>query len=431
MEKDLVGVGVGPANLSLAALITSARERGLISIKSTFLERNPAIFWHSGQLFPGTLMQTEFYRDLVTPIDPTSRFSFLNYLRSNARLDQFLCSSSIWPTRREFEDYFNWVANQIADIIFATTVQSVEYDPETNLFIVEAEHGSGSHSPTQHKSRHIVLGSGSQPNSTIAGSRVGRVVDVSALLRFDFPNPSQRILVIGGGQSAAECINYLLDRYANVEMLITWLTRDTSFRALDKGNFSRETYSVSYGHAFALLPRPLREKIMRDDRSVANGITPEIAVALYQRLYSLKYLSSPGGPSVHMQSNTEVLEVRDEARGALVTARALATGQTSTDVYDCAILCTGFDNKTILESSMIGAELRRRISKNETPDGYAIAWDGPPDRKIFVQSQNGDTHGLGDVNFITAPARNASILNSIAGEEIYKIDNDDRLVALG
>ena len=66
---------------------------------------------------------------------------------------------------------------------------------------------------------------------------------------------------------------------------------------------------------------------MRDDRNVANGITPETAVALYQRLYSLKFLSTPGGPSVHMQSNTEVLEVRDEAKGALVTARALATGQ--------------------------------------------------------------------------------------------------------
>ena len=429
MENDLVGVGVGPANLSLAALITSARDRGLISIRSTFLERNPAIFWHSGQLFPGTLMQTEFYRDLVTPIDPTSRFSFLNYLKSKGRLDQFLCSSSIWPTRREFDDYFNWAAKQITDLIFATTIDSVEYDPETNLFVVDADHGSGSRSPTRYKSRHIVLGGGSQPNSAIAS--IGHVVDVSTLLTFDFPNPSQRILVIGGGQSAAECINYLLDRFANVETHITWLTRDTSFRALDKGNFSRETYSASYGHAFASLPRQLREKIMRDDRNVANGITPEIALALYQRLYCLKYLSSPGGPSVHMQSNTEVLEVRDEAKGAIVTARALATSQTSTDVYDCAISCTGFDDKTILESSMIGAELRRRISKNEAPDGYAIAWDGPPDRMIFVQSQNRDTHGLGDVNFITAPARNASILNSIAGEEIYKIDNDDRLVALG
>ena len=180
-------------------------------------------------------MQTEFYRDLVTPIDPTSRFSFLNYLKSNGRLDQFLCSSSIYPTRREFEDYFNWVAKQIADIIFATNVNSVDYDPETNLFIVEVEHGC--QPPTRYKSKHIVLGSGSRPNSTIASSGVGRVVDVSALLGFDFPNPLQRILVIGGGQSAAECINYLLDRYAKIEMQITWVTRETAFRALDKVTF--------------------------------------------------------------------------------------------------------------------------------------------------------------------------------------------------
>jgi lysine N6-hydroxylase len=131
-----------------------------------------------------------------------------------------------------------------------------------------------------------------------------------------------------------------------------------------------------------------------------------------------------------MQSNTEVLEIRDEANGALVTALALATGQTNTAVYDCAILCTGFDDKYILESPIIGGELRRRINNNEAPDGYAIAWDGPPDRMIFVQSQNRDSHGLGDINFITAPGRNASILNSIAGKEIYKIDDDDRLVAL-
>ena len=97
MENDLIGIGAGPANLSLAALLTIARERGLTSLGAMFLERNPAVFWHSGQMFPGTLMQTEFYRDLVTPIDPTNRFSFLNFLKLNGRLDQFFCSSTILP----------------------------------------------------------------------------------------------------------------------------------------------------------------------------------------------------------------------------------------------------------------------------------------------------------------------------------------------
>ena len=99
-------------------------------------------------------MQTEFYRDLVTPMDPTNRFSFLNYLKSNARLEQFFYSSTIYPSRREFEDYFNWVATQIADIVFAANVISVDYDPETNLFVVQAEARS------TYASKHIVLGHG-------------------------------------------------------------------------------------------------------------------------------------------------------------------------------------------------------------------------------------------------------------------------------
>jgi lysine/ornithine N-monooxygenase len=49
---------------------------------------------------------------------------------------------------------------------------------------------------------------------------------------------------------------------------------------------------------------------------------------------------------------------------------------------------------------------------------------------IFVQSQNRETHGLGDASFITAAARNAAILNSIAGRQIYKIDESDLLVDL-
>jgi lysine N6-hydroxylase len=428
VENDLIGVGAGPANLSLAALLTTARERGLTSLRSTFLERNQAIFWHSGQLFPGTLMQTEFYRDLVTPIDPTSRFSFLNYLKSNGRLDQFFCSSSIYPTRREFEDYFNWVAKQITDVVFTTNVSSVDYNPETNLFIVHAENKS--HPQRQYESKHIVFGCGSAPNSTIESSQVGRVVDVSTLLAFNFPSSLQRVLVIGGGQSAAECVNYLLDQYANAGTQITWVTRETAFRALDIGNFSRETYSASYARAFEALSTPLREKIIHDDRSVANGITPIIAQALYQRLYCLKYLTSPGMASVHMQPNIEVLEINDEEKGASVTARALSTGQTSVDVYDCVIWCTGFDDKTVFDSPIVGAQLKRRISKNEEPNGYAIAWDGPQDRMIFVQSQNKKTHGLGDTDFVTAPARNAFILNSITGKEIYRIDDNDTLVAL-
>ena len=424
MERDLIGVGAGPANLSLASLLTTARERGLTSITATFFECEATVFWHSLQMFPGSLMQTEFYRDLVTPIDPTSKFSFLNYLKVRARLDQFFCSSTIYPTRREFEDYFRWVAEQIDEVIFGVDVNCVDYDAKKHLFVVDA----GTHGRCAAK--HIVLGSGAQPSS--GAGRSDRIVDVSRLLAFTFPELLNRILIVGGGQSAAECLGYLLDRFSERPVRIDWVTSETSFRALDTSNFSRETFSTAYAKMFSSLSNEARGTINQEDKSVANGMPPPYAQMLYQRLYRLRYFppSDKACPVVHVQANTEVVETREDPTGVSVTARIASTGKTNVAVYDCVILCTGLDDETILESSIIGPELRRRLHKIQDRDGYAVTWDGPPDRMIFVQSQNKATHGLGDASFVTAAGRNAAILNSIAGREIYKIDESDLLVAL-
>ena len=425
VERDFIGVGVGPANLSLASLLATARERGLTSITATLFECEATLFWHSLQMFPGSLMQTEFYRDLVTPIDPTSKFSFLNYLKAQARLDQFFCSSTIYPTRREFEDYFRWVAGQIDDVIFGVAVNCVDYDANKNLFIVDAETYGRS------ETNHIVFGCGARPRSKVEMSRSDRIVDVSRLLAFAFPEMLDRILVVGGGQSAAECLNYLLDKFSERPLRIDWVTSETSFRALDTSNFSRETFSIAYAQMFSSLSSEARERINQDD-SVANGVTPLYAQTLYQRLYRLRHYppSDKTSPVVHVQANTKVVETDEEPTRVSVTAHVVSTGRTYVVVYDCVILCTGLDDETILESSIIGPELRRRLHKNQDREGYAVTWDGPPDRMIFVQSQNRATHGLGDASFVTAAGRNAAILNSIAGREIYKIDESDLLVAL-
>ena len=38
-------------------------------------------------------------------------------------------------TRREFEDYFRWVAGQLDEVIFGVTVNCVDYDAVKNLFV--------------------------------------------------------------------------------------------------------------------------------------------------------------------------------------------------------------------------------------------------------------------------------------------------------
>ena len=426
LDNDLVGVGAGPTNLSLAALIETARRRGLIQFQSVFLERNPGVRWHSGQMFPGTLMQTEFYRDLVTPIDPTSSFSFLNYLKQHHRLDQFFCSEYICPTRREFEDYLKWVASQLPDVVFGSEVDSVDYDAEANGFILLADGGTEC---SRYTSKHIVLGCGSPPDANVAKSQGARVVHVSDLLNFDFPEPLQSVLIVGSGQSAAECLSYLLDRFAEADLRITWVTHETAFRALDKGNFSREVYSTSYAPAFARLPAALRQRTLREESDIAYGITPELAKALYQRLYSLKHQEpNARGPKVDMRANIEVVSVSEEAGAAVVRASDRESAETRATSYSCVILCTGTENQSVLDSPMIGPELKSRLGPRDARRGFAVAWDGPLDRMIFVQSENRNTHGLGDGNFVTAPGRNAAILQAILGREIYSVEPADRLI---
>ena len=425
VTSDFIGIGAGPANLSLACLLTTARERSLTLITAAFFERETTIRWHSLQMFPGTLMQTEFYRDLVTPVDPTSRFSFLNYLKAQARIEQFFCSSTIYPTRCEFEDYFRWVAKQIDEVVFGVNVKCVDYEARRNVFVVDA----GTHG--QCETKHLVFGCGARPKSGIEDADSQRVIDVSRLLAFTFPEGVERMLVVGGGQSAAECLNYLLDKFSVRRVWIDWVTSETSFRTLDTSNFSREMFSTAYAHIFPRLNSAARERINHDDEAVANGIVPLYAQILYQRLYQLRHILPPGDrPVVRVQANTEVLEARVEQASVFVTARVSSTGETNVAIYDFVVLCTGLDDEAILESSIIGPELKRRFQGNQDEDSYAVKWDGPPDRMIFLQSQNRATHGLGDASFVTAAGRNAAILNCIAGSEIYKIDESDLLVAL-
>ncbi len=83
-EYDVLGVGFGPANLSIAiALEEQAKDKGL---SYCFLEQKPHFEWHGGMLLDGTRMQISCLKDLVTLRNPTSPYSFVNYLHTKDRL---------------------------------------------------------------------------------------------------------------------------------------------------------------------------------------------------------------------------------------------------------------------------------------------------------------------------------------------------------
>ncbi len=79
--KSAVAIGAGPSNLSFAALADPLPDLSVILI-----ERKTELSWHNGLLVDGALMQTHALKDLVTLVDPTSRFGFLAYLKDKGRL---------------------------------------------------------------------------------------------------------------------------------------------------------------------------------------------------------------------------------------------------------------------------------------------------------------------------------------------------------
>ena len=91
---DFIGIGIGPFNLSIAALA-----EGLDGFSSLFLERKPHFSWHPGMMVPDCHMQTSFLKDLVSAVEPTNRHSFLNYLVQRKKFYRFLPTEQRLPRR--------------------------------------------------------------------------------------------------------------------------------------------------------------------------------------------------------------------------------------------------------------------------------------------------------------------------------------------
>ena len=90
---DVTGVGFGPSNLALALCIREQNEMQKShgrQLRSVFFERQESFHWHKEMLIEDATMQVSFLKDLVTLRNPTSRFSFLNYLKQRGRLEDFI-----------------------------------------------------------------------------------------------------------------------------------------------------------------------------------------------------------------------------------------------------------------------------------------------------------------------------------------------------
>ena len=168
---DLLGVGFGPANLSLAAVLEEsgdtpeAREHG--EFEHLFLESKPGYAWHPNMLLEDSLLQITVLKDLVTIHNPMSELTFLNYLKEKGRLFDWLNLRELYPTRLEFNDYLGWAAGKLDHRVRynheVEAVHAVEGDGgEVEMLRVVSRNGATGESE-EHLARNVVVATGGRP----------------------------------------------------------------------------------------------------------------------------------------------------------------------------------------------------------------------------------------------------------------------------
>ncbi|MEV6009345.1 lysine N(6)-hydroxylase/L-ornithine N(5)-oxygenase family protein [Streptomyces sp. NPDC051976] len=407
---DFLAIGLGPFNLGLACLTEP-----LPDLNGLFLESKPDFDWHSGMFLEGSTLQTPFLSDLVTLADPTSPYSFLNYLKESGRLYSFYIRESFYPLREEYNDYCRWAAARIPGIRFGQTVTEVTYDERAGVYEVRTATGEA------HRAPRLVLGTGTPPFVPAACEGLGGdVVHNSRYL--EAKSALQRkssITVVGSGQSAAEIYHDLLQDIDTHGYLLNWVTRSPRFFPLEYTKLTLEMTSPEYVDYFHALPPPVRDALGASQKNLYKGINSELINAIFDLLY---VKNRRGEVPTRLLANTSLEHARHDPGSGTYTLglRRREQGRDLTLDTEGLVLATGYRYRV----PEFLAPVRHRIrwdarGRYDVSRDYAIDVTG---RGIYVQNAELHTHGFAAPDLGMAAYRNSRIIRELLGREHYRVE---------
>jgi lysine N6-hydroxylase len=416
-QFDVVGAGLGPFNLSLAALVEPLAE-----LHSRFFETQPEFRWHCGIMVPGAQLQVSFLKDLVTLVDPSSAFSFLNHLASEGRLYRFLIAHTDRCSRQEFERYYQWAAGQLKSVRWEHRVERV--DLGDGGLVVSCAGGE----PVI--TRNLVVGSGRTPSMPACAARLrdDTVLHGSELYLVRPGLAGRDVLVVGAGQSGAEVVSHLLSGDSGLPRSLTWVSSRLGFLPLDDSPFTNEWFHPAYVDHFYDLSPQRRQALLQDQRMASDGVSEPLLRKVYRRLYELDVLQ-PGRLRHRLVVCRRMVDLVRERGRLVATLHDEDTGELETGEADVVICCTGYRSQfppylEPLRGRLLDGDGRLRVRRD-----YSLDWDGPPDVGIYVQNAAERSHGIADPNLSLAAWRSARIVNAICGRIVYRIEDADATVA--
>lgn len=416
---DFAAVGVGPFNLGLAALTEPVE-----GVEGIFLEQRGSFDWHPGMMLEPAHLQVPFMADLVTMADPTSPYSFLNFLKQTGRLYRFYIRENFYPLRAEYNQYCQWVAGQLPSVRFGTTVLDVRYDDGVYRLSVDGPAGQ-----EVLRARRLVLGTGTSPNIPAAGADItaaaaaghGGVAFHNAdyLARKAELQRQRSITIVGSGQSAAE-IYYELLQEADVHgYRLDWVTRSGRFFPLEYTKLTLEMTSPEYVDYFHALPQDRRDHLNTTQKNLYKGINSDLIDAIYDLLYAR---SLSGMVNSRLLTHSTLTAARwDPAAGThTLQLHHDEQGSSYTLDSDAVVFATGYGYR---EPAFL-AGVQDRIAR-DSAGRFAVDRNystGVVPGEIFVQNAELHTHGFAAPDLGMGAYRNSCILRDITGREVYPVE---------
>lgn len=420
---DLVGVGIGPSNLALAALAEPVP-----GLRTLFLDEKPHFSWHPGIMVNGAALQVPYLADLVTLVDPTSRLSYLAYLRDTGRLFEFYFAERFHVPRREYEAYCRAVAEALPDCRFGTRVTTVQHAtlPTGEDGFAVFWTGSGGATRTA-LTANLVLGIGTEPVAPAGLAPLchdaGPLVSHSAhyLDQAEWIRAATDVTVLGSGQSGAEIVLDLLRSWHRPGKRLRWLTRSAAFEPMEHSRLGLEHFTPDYVDHFHRLPDAERVALLAGQGRLYKAASAATLAAIREELDARSFSHGIAATGVTVMPNVEAVSGYCVGEQVAIVFRHRDTGEPLTVHTERLVLATGYAPRRPDCLAPIDAYIVRDARGQFVIDrDHRVVLTGTR-AGLFVQNAEMHTHGVGTPGLGLGAYRAAAILNAVTGRLVYPL----------